>query len=708
MKTKVYEQMVILPLVAALLHPISGTEMHTAERKPKTIASKSAAEGLSILAKGDGAYCPLSYTNIVSAIEIKNPTADPIDAVYIQISTGYSNGTDLLTLNNPSSHPKIISNWSPVEGKLILRTKSKTKLTVQEIEKAIMDVQFHNSTATVSGSRTFSISFGKANFLARNGHYYLFVPEAGINWTTAKKKAEESRYFGLKGYLATLTAMDEAVLAGKQVPGNGWIGATDSEKEGTWKWVTGPEAGTVFYVVGKSNNEQSFSFWNTREPNNQADEDFAHITAPGIGIPGSWNDLKDSGKQDPPFDSNGYIVEYQRFPGDPELNLSSSSKLTVPSLKTAVGASRCGEGSVTLTATSSYGLPQWFSFPKAVKPIAVGRDFTSPHLTKSTFYYVGACPNKKTKVEAKIINLPLINSSNAPLSRCGKGSFDLEAKSKDNIQWYKDPMGKIVGTGPTFKTPEITESSTYYAQAFNKDCTNPTKVPLQLEVKPLLENKDESLLSCTNEKIVLDANSPLYRYLWNNGKTTQTITVDKPGTYTVQINGEHWQNCNSTKTFTITEVKKPTIKTIQIELDQVRIDFEPKENYYEFAIDQGPFQSDNVFTDISEGLHMAAIRDSKKCHTEILSFVRINIPSFFTPNNDGNNDSWEIHSLAKYPKGEIRIFDRQGKLISLLNKSNPRWDGTYNNKPVYETDYWYVFKMDENSPEQKGHFSLLR
>jgi hypothetical protein len=40
-----------------------------------------------------------------------------------------------------------------------------------------------------------------------------------------------------------------------------------------------------------------FALWNTGEPNqyNGAQEDYAHITAPGVGITGSWNDLTNTG-----------------------------------------------------------------------------------------------------------------------------------------------------------------------------------------------------------------------------------------------------------------------------------------------------------------------------------------------------------------------------------------------------------------------------
>ena len=61
-------------------------------------------------------YCPLTEQNIVTSFDIADPDDDSIEALYIQISEGYVQGEDLLTLTGV--HQGIQESWDPVTGKL--------------------------------------------------------------------------------------------------------------------------------------------------------------------------------------------------------------------------------------------------------------------------------------------------------------------------------------------------------------------------------------------------------------------------------------------------------------------------------------------------------------------------------------------------------------------------------------------------------------
>jgi len=85
--------------------------------------------------------------------------------------------------------------------------------------------------------------------------------------------------------------------------------------------------------------------------------------------------------------------------------------------------------------------------------------------------------------------------------------------------------------------------------------------------------------------------------------------------------------------------------------------------------------------------------------------VAIDIPKFFSPNNDGVNDTWEVED-TKNIIIHIYIFDRYGKVLKKL-MPNQNWDGNYMGKPMDETDYWYLIQLNTGE-KLTGHLSLLR
>jgi hypothetical protein len=283
-----------------------------------------------LIATGDQQYCPGGMVPVVQTISITDPDDTTAFAAAIQISSGYVPGEDLLTLTG--THPSITATWSVVEGKLTLTGPA----LLAEFEAAVSAVQYSSSAPSPSGNRGFSITVGDANYLPPTGHYYEFVAVPGITWTDARNAAAARTYYGLQGYLATLTSQAEADFSGSQALGVGWIGASDNATEGDWQWVTGPEAGTSFWSGGVAGTELTYAFWNANEPNDFPDgpitpgeENYAHITDPSVtSTPGSWNDLPNAGGGGA-YAPQGYVVEYGGTPGDPILNVSDNTSITI-------------------------------------------------------------------------------------------------------------------------------------------------------------------------------------------------------------------------------------------------------------------------------------------------------------------------------------------------------------------------------------------
>jgi gliding motility-associated-like protein len=103
------------------------------------------------------------------------------------------------------------------------------------------------------------------------------------------------------------------------------------------------------------------------------------------------------------------------------------------------------------------------------------------------------------------------------------------------------------------------------------------------------------------------------------------------------------------------------------------------------------------------------VNDTNGCGIVSRTISVIGVPKYFTPNNDGVNDFWNVKGINDRfnAKTTIYIFDRYGKLLKQINPAGPGWDGTFIGAPLPSDDYWYTIKL-EDGRQTKGHFSLKR
>ncbi len=664
-----------------------------------------------LLATGNQVYCPQTSLPIVTNMSITDPDDVGIAAMYIQISSGYVLGQDVLTLTG--IHPTISSSWNAIEGKLTLSGIGGDPTYIQ-FKAAIESVVFTNSAINPSGQRIFSVTVGQANYLESTGHYYQYIPNTGISWTNAKNAAAASTYYGLQGYLATITTVEEVQISGVQASGAGWIGGSDEANEGVWKWVTGPELGTTFWNGVVNGSTPNFAFWNANEPNNQGEEDYAHVTAPGVGQPGSWNDLSNVGASSGNYQPKGYIVEYGGMPGDPILQISTTSIITIPVITNVTNATRCGSGSVTLQAISNVGnlgTINWFTTPTGGTSIFTGNSFNTPVLNATTDYYVDAFPvgctlGNRVQVTATIKPVPVIGFT-TPNPVCQNTNTMLQANtSLGAINWYDSNTSLTpIFTGTSFTTPILSASTSYFIEAINNGCvSNRVEIPVQVVPAPTVV--DETVVFCKNTSVTLQSGISGASYLWSTGATTQNCAVASGGSYSVVITTP--LNCNLTKNFTVIENTAPEITFIKVEELTAEISIIGT-GIYEYSLDNIHFQSSPVFNMIVGGVYTCYVKEiGTNCGYDYEDFVVIDYPRFFTPNSDGFNDYWKINGMNLFPKATISIFDRYGQLITVLTTKNPHWDGRLNGESVPSSDYWFVANLGNNTSEVKGHFTLKR
>ena len=204
------------------------------------------------------------------------------------------------------------------------------------------------------------------------------IVDTSFTWAQAKAAAEASTERGQKGYLATITSVEENEYVTSRISPDGvgaarniWLGGTTTDTNYEWKWVGGPEKDISFYkgcepsTSTRTGTSATYHAFTDGEPNNWAsNSDMCNTTTLTESCLltnnvratklGEWNDMPCNNGN-----SQGYVIEYgdKTIGGDFKGVVTSSSKLTraVPPAKPALVQSLARQIGKFKTSVLSFG-----------------------------------------------------------------------------------------------------------------------------------------------------------------------------------------------------------------------------------------------------------------------------------------------------------------------------------------------------------------
>ncbi|PWH81790.1 hypothetical protein DIS18_14020 [Algibacter marinivivus] len=221
--------------------------------------------------------------------------------------------------------------------------------------------------------------------------------------------------------------------------------------------------------------------------------------------------------------------------------------------------------------------------------------------------------------------------------------------------------------------------------------------------------------------------------LFNN---QSAITPTQAGIYRVEVT-DNTTGCTAINNVTTVYESSPPIISANIVTSAFAkrhiIEVEANNNIstnsiseYEFSINNGPWElgdgspgSNYTFTfnqGILIGVNTIKVRDVIGCGEEEIEVIVMDYPPFFTPNNDGAYDTWNIIAprtpINYLATAQIFIYNRYGKLLKQLDPKGSGWDGIFNGRLLPNDDYWFVVNfidpLDNQSRQFKAHFALKR
>jgi gliding motility-associated-like protein len=258
----------------------------------------------------------------------------------------------------------------------------------------------------------------------------------------------------------------------------------------------------------------------------------------------------------------------------------------------------------------------------------------------------------------------------------------------------------------------------------NTTCKAIRNIPFIVHPVPKINLIGTELICSDNPSFtkVIDAGlvdpttSSNFTYIWyKNGilistVTSYSLTVNSEGLYTVEV--KNAQNCTRTRAITVTASNIATINNVTIRdlSDENSVEILVSGlGEYVYSLDAINYQTSNVFTNIESGIYTVYVKDLKNCGIATQDISVLGIPKFFTPNEDGFNDFWNIKGINSNfnSKTTISIFDRYGKLLKQFSTTSQGWNGKFNNEMQPADDYWFVIELADGRTS-KGHFALKR
>ncbi|RRJ89221.1 hypothetical protein EG240_12370 [Paenimyroides tangerinum] len=358
---------------------------------------------------------------------------------------------------------------------------------------------------------------------------------------------------------------------------------------------------------------------------------------------------------------------------------------------------------------------------------------TSTQLVDGLTYYVSQTINQCESTNRFAVTVSLINSLNANdyafavcdalndgtenINLTDYNSFLISNPVDYNFEYYQSLDGALnqIATNlidPTNYNTTIGDQIIYVRIVSSNGCSQIVSLKITLFGNPIIPIEDDVSI-CEGTKLVLNAGDGFNSYSWSTGQNTQSITISEAGNYTITVNKINGNIiCSTTKTIHVVFSKKPliiNIKTKQWTDHENAIEIltnSNKDDHYDFSIDGINYQESNQFFGLRSGKYTVYVRDTKGCGIATQEISLLMYPKFFTPNGDGQNETWAILFSDSQKNLETYIFDRNGKLLKKLHSSDA-WDGNYNGNPVPSSDYWFVV-TNGNAELYKGHFSLIR
>jgi gliding motility-associated-like protein len=259
--------------------------------------------------------------------------------------------------------------------------------------------------------------------------------------------------------------------------------------------------------------------------------------------------------------------------------------------------------------------------------------------------------------------------------------------------------------GDTHNRYTINSAGIYWLKVSQGQCSSSDTITVNYNPLPKVNlGKDTSV--CAGTAYTLNAYNSGANYLWQDNSRLSTYRVTNPGSYyvSVDLNG-----CVQNDTVQIA-YSSPPVFSLGNDTSLCpgqTIMLEPKVNGLVSYKWQDGSRLDH-YTITAAGSYTLQVTNNCGSSTDELNVSTavclLEMPTAFTPNNDGLNDVFRVRYSEFIKEFDMVIYNRWGEKIFETKDPHNGWDGNLKSLPQNEGSYVWVIKLtDHNNKAQTAH-----
>ena len=486
----------------------------------------------------------------------------------------------------------------------------------------------------------------------------------------------------------------------------------------TTPFATGLAGGVYILQITDSNACQSFAIVTITEPPalvlttgsveascSASDGEASVSVAGGSGAyTYSWLPVGGTGATATGLAVGTYTVTVTDSNGcDTATNVTVTQTIMSPSIFTSTDVSCNGESNGGATATVVGGTPPYtYSWSPSGGTGATATGL-SPGIYTVTVTDNNGCDSTASITITEPDTLTANITSSTDVSCNGGNDGDATVTAGGGISPYTYSWSPSGGTGAI--ATGLAAGTTYTVTVTDANGCDTTASVSITEPPPLnasiTASTDASCNGvCDGSAIAASTGgTPPYTYLWCNGETGSTATGLCSGTCTVTVTDSN--GCPNTPSVTITEplpitlVLSSTDATCKSTDGAVSVTASNGVAPYTYSWSNGANTKD--VSGLSAGSYTVIVTDASGCdNTESVVITMgecvISIPTAFTPNGNGINDTWVIENIDQYPDCIVKVFNRWGDIVFSSKGYETQWNGKYLGIKLPTAVYYYVIE----------------